>query len=175
MFLEPESGLAWYDPGRKNLELVIGVQSPYEAAESVAFLLGKAKGAFKPAHINMQSAYLGGGFGGRDRTPFPLYVVLAGMFLPGHPVRLANNRYEQFQSGIKRNAFSIRTRMGVDRSSGKMFAFAADHVLHSGGLANFAPSVATVAANAALGIYYVPKSDITTVSLHSRAVTAGSM
>src|SRR4029077_8459958 len=29
MFLEPESGLAWYDADRKNLELVVGVQSPY--------------------------------------------------------------------------------------------------------------------------------------------------
>ena len=43
MFLEPESGLGWYDAGRKTLELVVGVQSPYEAAESVAFLLGDAQ------------------------------------------------------------------------------------------------------------------------------------
>ncbi|HYY38307.1 MAG TPA: molybdopterin cofactor-binding domain-containing protein, partial [Xanthobacteraceae bacterium] len=52
MFLEPESGLAWYDARRKNLELVVGVQSPYEAAESVAYLLGNAQAAFKPARIN---------------------------------------------------------------------------------------------------------------------------
>ena len=97
------------------------------------------------------------------------------MFFPGRPVRLANNRYEQFQSGIKRHAFSMHTRMGVDRATGKIFAFAADHVLHAGGLANFSPTVAPVAANAALGIYYAPKVDVATVSLHSRAVTAGSM
>jgi hypothetical protein len=42
MFLEPESGIAWYDAGRQSLELVVGVQSPYEAAESVAYLLGNA-------------------------------------------------------------------------------------------------------------------------------------
>ena len=175
VFLEPESGIAWYDPDRKNLELVIGVQSPYEAVESVAFLLGEAEADFRPTHINTQSAYVGGGFGGRDHTPFPLYVALAAMFFPGRPVRLANNRYEQFQSGIKRHAFSIHTRMGVDRETGKIFAFAADHVLHAGGLANFSPTVAPVAANAALGIYYAPKVDVATVSLHSRAVTAGSM
>jgi CO/xanthine dehydrogenase Mo-binding subunit len=35
--------------------------------------------------------------------------------------------------------------------------------------------VAAVAANAALGIYYVPKVDITTFAFHSRGVTAGSM
>ena len=51
----------------------------------------------------------------------------------------------------------------------------ADHVLDGGGLANFSRDVASVAATGALGIYDVPKADITTVALHSRGVTAGSM
>lgn len=175
VFLEPECGLAWYDTSRRTLELVLGVQSPYEAAESVAFQLGKARGTFKPAHITGHFAYVGGGFGGRDHTPFPLYVSLAAMFFPGHPVRLAHDRYEQFQGGIKRHAFKIHTRIGIDRASGKIRAFAADHVLDGGGLANYSGDVANVAATGALGIYDVPKVDITTVALHSRGVTAGSM
>ena len=173
MFLEPESGLAWYNKKDNRLELVLGVQSPYEAADSVAFLLGKAK--FKPARINAQFAYVGGGFGGRDHTPFPLYVALAAMFYPGKPVRLAHDRYQQFQAGIKRHAFKMRTRIGVDRATGKIRAFAADHVLDGGGLANYSPSVATVGATAALGIYDAPRVDVTTVALHTRGVTAGSM
>src|SRR5262249_44922118 len=66
----------------KNLELVLGVQSPFENAEAIAFLLGEASAAFKPTRINAQFAYVGGGFGGRDHTPFPMYVALAGMFFP---------------------------------------------------------------------------------------------
>ncbi len=69
----------------------------------------------------------------------------------------------------------MKTKIGVDRATGKIVAFAADHVLHGGGLANLSPNVATVGACAALGIYYVPKADITTVVPHSRAVTTGSM
>ena len=65
--------------------------------------------------------------------------------------------------------------MGVDRATGKIVGFAADHVLDGGGLANFSANVATVSANAAIGIYYVPKVDFTTYAFHSRAVTAGSM
>jgi Molybdopterin-binding domain of aldehyde dehydrogenase len=76
MALEPESGLAWYDPRRKNLEIVVSVQSPYEAAGAIAYLLGNARTAFRPAHINTNFAYCGGGFGGRDYTPFPLYIAL---------------------------------------------------------------------------------------------------
>jgi CO/xanthine dehydrogenase Mo-binding subunit len=175
MALEPESGLAWYDARRKNLELVVSVQSPYEAATALAYLLGNAQAAFKPARINTNFASCGGGFGGRDHTPFPLYVALAAMFFPNRPVRLANNRYEQFQSGIKRHAFKIRTQIGVDRATGKMVGFAADHALDGGGLANFSVNVASVSALAAIGIYYVPKVDVTTYAFHSRGVTAGSM
>ena len=87
---------------------------------------------------------MGGGFGGRDHTPFVLYVALAAMFFPGHPVRLAHDRFQQFQGGIKRHAFKMRSWIGVDRGSGKIQAFAADHVLDGGGLANFSVNVATV-------------------------------
>jgi CO/xanthine dehydrogenase Mo-binding subunit len=175
MFLEPECGLAWYDAASRTLELVLGVQSPYEATESAAFLLGEAHGPFKPARINTRFTYMGGGFGGRDHSPFPLYVALAAMFFPGRPVRLAHDRYQQFQAGIKRHPFKMHTRIGVDRATGKIQAFAADHELDGGGLANFSANVATVAATAAIGIYDIPKVDITTVALHSRGVTAGSM
>ena len=175
MFLEPETGLAFYNKMPGKLELVVGVQSPFEAAESVAYLLGQAHAPFKPTQIESHFAYMGGGFGGRDHTPFVLYVALAAMFFPGHPVRLAHDRYQQFQGGIKRHAFKIRSRIGIDRKTGKIMAFAADHILDGGGLANFSPNVATVAAAAAIGIYDVPKVDVTTVALHSRGVTAGSM
>lgn len=175
MFLEPETGLAWYDGRGRALELVLGVQSPQECAESIAYLLGNARGNFKPARIHTHFAHLGGGFGGRDHTTMPLYIALAAMFFPNRPVRLANNRYEQFQSGIKRHAFKMRSRIGIDRTTGRISAFAADHVLDGGGLANFSGSVADVAATGAIGIYDIPKVDIATVAVHSRGVTAGSM
>jgi CO/xanthine dehydrogenase Mo-binding subunit len=175
VFLEPECGLGWYNKKNEGLELVLGAQSPYEAAESIAFLLSKARAPFKPARINTQFTYLGGGFGGRDHTPFGLYVALAAMFFPGKPVRLAHDRYQQFQGGIKRHAIKMRSRIGVDRATGKIQGFAADHVLDGGGLANYSPTVATVSAAASIGIYDVPKVDVTTVAVHTRGVTAGSM
>src|SRR5580698_6488079 len=175
MFLEPESGLGWYNAQAKTLELVLGMQSPYEAAEAIAYMLGDTRVAFKPAHIKTLFAYMGGGFGGRDHSIMPLYIALAGMFFPDRPVRLAINRYEQFQSGIKRHAFKIHTRIGIDRATGKISGFAADHVLDGGGLANYSNTVSTVSAIAALGVYDVPKVDIATIALHSRGVTAGSM
>src|SRR5262249_22590844 len=125
MFLEPECGLAWYDSNRKVLELVLGVRSPCEAAAAIGFLLGDAREPFKPSAVNAQFAYVGGGFGGRDHTPFPLYVALAGVFFPGRPVRLAHNRYQQFQGGIKRHAFKIRNAASFLESHAREAGFLA--------------------------------------------------
>lgn len=175
MFLEPECGLAWFEPGQKRLDILLGVQSPYEAAEAMAFLLGEASPGIRPSRIDARFAYLGGGFGGRDHTPFPLYAALAAVFFPGRPVRLAHDRFQQFQGGIKRHAFRIRSQIALDRESGKILAFAGDHVLDGGGLANYSASVAVVGATAAIGIYDVPKVDVTTVAEHTRGVPAGSM
>jgi CO/xanthine dehydrogenase Mo-binding subunit len=175
MFLEPESGLGWYNADAKALELVLGMQSPYEAAEALVYMVDDARTPFRPTHIKTLFAYMGGGFGGRDHSIMPLYIAMAAMFFPDRPVRLANNRYEQFQSGIKRHSFKIHTRMGIDRATGKIDGFAADHVLDGGGLANYSNTVSTVSAIGALGIYDIPKVDIATTALHSRGVTAGSM
>lgn len=175
MFLEPECGLAWHDVSDKSLHLVLGVQSPFEAAEALDYMLGETSPDVRPTRIEPQFTYLGGGFGGKDHTPFPLYVALAALFLPGKPVRLAHDRFQQFQGGIKRHAFAIRSRIGIDRASGKIVAFAGDHVLDGGGLANYSASVAVVGATAAIGIYDVPKVDVTTVAKHTRGVPAGSM
>ena len=90
-------------------------------------------------------------------------------------MRLAHDRYQQFQGGIKRHAIKMRSRIGIDRATGKIKAFAADHVLDGGGLAHFSASVAVVAGTGAIGIYDIPKVDVTTVAVHSRGVTAGSM
>jgi CO/xanthine dehydrogenase Mo-binding subunit len=79
MFLEPECGLAWYDSDQKSLELVLGVQSPHVAATSIAYLLDKAQPQFRPTQIDARFAYLGGGFGGRGHTPFPLHTAIAAL------------------------------------------------------------------------------------------------
>ena len=174
-FMEPEAGLAWYDPGRRRLELVLGVQSPHDAAGSIAKLVARNATAQAVSEIVAHCAQVGGAFGGKDHTIYPLYVALAGLFSPDRPVRLANDRYGQFQVGIKRHAMTVRSRMAVNRASGRITAFVSDQDLNGGGLANLSAAVAFVGATASIGMYDVPKVDVTTEARHSRAVTAGSM
>jgi CO/xanthine dehydrogenase Mo-binding subunit len=175
VFMEPEAGLAWYDSSTRKLELIIGVQSPQQAAVSVATLVSKNVAGKTVGKIVTHCAFVGGAFGGKDHTIYQLYVALAGLFSPNRPVRLANDRFEQFQFGIKRHAIATRSRMVVERRSGRIAAFAAEQDLDGGGLANLSAPVAFVGAMASIGIYDVPKVDVTTLARHSRAVTAGSM
>ena len=105
----------------------------------------------------------------------PNYVAIAGLFADGRPVRLALDRFEQFQLGIKRHAVTIDSRLGVDPETGAFTAFACDLSLDGGGTANVSARVADVAAISSASMYYVPKSDVTTIAVHSRGVTAGSM
>jgi CO/xanthine dehydrogenase Mo-binding subunit len=175
VFMEPEAGLAWYESDTRKLELVIGVQSPQQAATSVATLVSRNAVGKAVDKIVAHCAYVGGAFGGKDHTIYQLYVALAGLFSPDRPVRLANDRFDQFQFGIKRHAVTMRSRMVVERTSGRITAFVADQDLDGGGLANLSAAVAFVAATASIGIYDVPKVDVATVARHSRAVTAGSM
>ena len=175
VFLEPESALAWYDAKGRTLEFVVGVQSPHWIATSIAALVANNVPDMAVTNIVAHCAYVGGGFGGRDYSIFPLYAAIAALFSSGRPVRLANDRYDQFQFGLKRHAFNVRSRIAVDRASGRMTAFASDQELDGGGLANLSAAVALVGAAATIGMYDVPKVDVTSVARHSRAVTAGSM
>ncbi|WP_205589631.1 xanthine dehydrogenase family protein molybdopterin-binding subunit [Chachezhania antarctica] len=175
VFMEPESGLAWYDASKKTLNAVLGVQSPQAILEGIAGMVAKADTAHEVRHIEGHFGYLGGGFGGKDHTIVPLYVALAALFAGGRPVRLALNRFEQFQFGLKRHAITADMQIGVEPQTGMFTTFTADLDCNGGGRANFSASVADVAATGAPSIYYFPKSDVTTVAKSSRGVCAGSM
>jgi hypothetical protein len=91
MFLERNA--AWLVRPRAQEPRLVGVQSPYEAATSAAFLLGEAAAPFKPQAIDAQFAYVGGGQG-RDHTLRS--CCLGGDVFPRPPGWLAHNRYQQF-------------------------------------------------------------------------------
>ncbi len=174
-FMEPESGLAWHDTSNDRLSMVLGVQAPADTLHAIADILADAATPYAIKDLEGHFPYLGGAFGGKDMSLLPSYVALAGLFADGRPVRLALNRFEQFQLGLKRHAVTIDSQLGVDAQTGAFTAFVCDLALNGGGTANYSASVADVAAISSASMYYLPKSDISTVATHSRGVTAGSM
>ena len=153
-FMEAEAGLGWFDPGSGMLRLVLGTQSPDHDAAAVAEMLKDYPGQ-RPLGVEIISCFPGGGFGGRDQSPFSLYLALLAMLAAGTPVRLAYDRFDQFQAGLKRQASSLRGKLQVD-NAGRILALEADLKFDAGGRGNLSPYVAAVGALAAGGAYDVP-------------------
>ncbi|WP_323121140.1 xanthine dehydrogenase family protein molybdopterin-binding subunit [Burkholderia alba] len=169
--LEPDNANGWYDAATQSLHLVVPTQSPLEVAESAAGMAAKCR--FPVKQLFVHPCYTVG-YGSKDHFNVPFYGLVAAMYGDGRPVRLANDRYEQFQTSLKRHAFKMRYRIAVDRKTGLLQSFKGDFEANGGGRCNFSPSVAMVGATAAQSIYYFPKNDFASVAIASRAIDAGS-
>ncbi|MHA1066873.1 xanthine dehydrogenase family protein molybdopterin-binding subunit [Enterobacter ludwigii] len=169
--LEPDNVNGWYDSATQTMHLVAPTQSPQEVMDELPRMLAKAQMTVK--QVILHPCYTVG-YGSKDHCNFPYYGAVAAMYGDGHPVRLANDRYEQFQTGLKRHAFEMNYTIGVDRKTGILQSFKGEMVANGGGRSNFTPSVAMVGATAAQSIYYFPKSDLSAVGIASRAIDAGS-
>jgi CO/xanthine dehydrogenase Mo-binding subunit len=169
--LEPDNTNCWYDAATQSLHMVVPTQGPHEVAESAAGMAAKCRFPVKNLFVHPVSTV---GYGSKDHFTVPFYGLVAAMYGDGRPVRLAFDRYEQFQTSIKRHASKIRYRIGIDKHSGLLQSFKAEFEVDGGGRSNFSPSVAMVGASAAQSVYYFPKSDLTGVAIASRAIDAGS-
>ncbi|MHB9799337.1 xanthine dehydrogenase family protein molybdopterin-binding subunit [Pseudomonas sp. MT3] len=170
--MEPDNGNGWYDPASKTLHFVVATQCPFEAAYETVLMIKPSR--FGLAQLNMHPGYTVG-YGSKDHNIFVYYAALAALYGNGVPVRLANDRYEQFQSGIKRHPFDIHYQLAVDKKDLTFKVFRSEMSVDGGGRINYSPSVAAVGATAAQSIYYMPQNDLQVTAYHSRAVEAGSM
>ncbi|MFD8985427.1 xanthine dehydrogenase family protein molybdopterin-binding subunit, partial [Streptomyces sp. NPDC059564] len=170
-FLEPEAGLGWLDRSTATLHLLLGTQSPHGDVPDVRNLVGAANPLVR--RVVLADRDCGGGFGGRDKSPFPFYLALAAVFAPG-PVRLAYDRREQFQGGLKRHGSAVRSwlRAGPD---GKLTAVRSFVVLRGGVEANLNGAVLSLAALHATGPYRVPRASVHGIVLERPIPAVGSM
>ncbi|SMF42953.1 xanthine dehydrogenase family protein molybdopterin-binding subunit [Pseudobacteriovorax antillogorgiicola] len=173
-FMEPESGLCWWDAKSKTLSFVLSTQSPYHDAEGAVEMFSGKGSIISPRTIEMNACYIGGGFGGRDHSIFPNYLAIAAAFADGKPIRLIQHRQDQFQMGLKRHSCRIDESIAVDKN-GKFQAIQASLEYSGGGKNNFSFVVPAVGAQNATSAYYLPRSDISFVGKKTRGVTAGSM
>jgi len=89
-------------------------------------------------------------------------------------VRLANDRFEQFQTGLKRHQFSMGYTVAVERRTGLLQSFRAKIVANGGGRANCSVALTMVGAVSAHSVYYFPKSDVAATAIASRAIDCGA-
>ena len=160
MFMEPESGLAWYDATSDaegpTLHLLLGTQSPTGDIAEVADIFTASESRFKVQNVTLISCYPGGGFGGRDKSYFTQYLALAAPYAEGKPLRWSLTRFEQFQVGLKRHETAFSEKLAFD-DNGVIQAMECEFVMNGGGRKNLSPYVAQLAALSSFSCYEIPK------------------
>lgn len=170
MFMEPESGMAWYDAAAQQLSLVLGTQSPTGDAFDAADIFSGS--AFPVKDIDLVSCYPGGGFGGRDQSYFSMYLSLAAPF-SNRPLRWAQNRFEQFQIGLKRCETDFSETLAVD-GNGKIQAIQCNFTMNGGDQKNLSPYVAQLAALSSMSCYNIPRAIATASAIQTPQLLGGS-
>ncbi|WP_284164770.1 molybdopterin cofactor-binding domain-containing protein [Frigidibacter sp. SD6-1] len=170
--MEMDNGNAWYDEAGERLHVVTGTQSPYTNANHILQMVSDSH--FGLRELKFHAGYTVG-YGQKEHHAFPYYVAMAALYGQGRPVRLALDRWEHFQTALKRHPFDIETTIAVDFETGQFRSLAADLEGNGGGVRNFSPSVGQVAATALQSIYYFPQSDLAVKVAATRAPAAGSM
>ncbi|CAM2145187.1 Xanthine dehydrogenase family protein molybdopterin-binding subunit [Pararobbsia alpina] len=170
VFLEPESGLAYYDASKGALRLVLGTQSPNDDANNACHLFNNSD--ITISGVDIIACYPGGGFGGRDKSYFPIYLALAAPFAKG-ALRWQQSRYEQFQVGLKRCESSFTESLWVS-PAGKFEAIDCEFTLSGGRKTNLQAAVASLAAMSAMSCYEIPLARSHGVANFSYDVFGGS-
>ncbi len=174
MFMEPEAGLAWLQTDAQRLHLVLGTQATNGDMSDTLGLFSSKQCPIKVCEVLLNSCYPGGGFGGRDVSTFPPLLALAAAYADGKPVRIALDRYEQFQSGLKQLDSHIDHSIAVD-AQGKFVAFKSSQQLHGGGMNNYSQFVAALTGYCGLSGYNITKAQVDAVAMPSAGVVSGSM
>jgi CO/xanthine dehydrogenase Mo-binding subunit len=176
MFMEPEAGLAWIDDSddKKTLRLVLGTQSPDgDVADVLSMYNDEDDAPLKLDAVELTSCYPGGGFGGRDSSPFTMMIALAAAFSDGRPVKLMYDRFEQFRVGLKRHGATLEGQISVAPDM-KLQNIAMTMQFDGGGRKNLSPYVASLAALCAGGAYKTPMANIYADAIHSENISGGS-
>ncbi len=174
MMLEPEAFNGWLDKKNNRLHVVICSQSPQDFYSQAGEVLANSPLGTSIKELIVHTPYIGGGFGAKDHTIFPYYGIIASLYST-NPIRIANDRFQQFQSGLKRHTFDMNHKLAFDKKTKKIKGLVADMVLAGGGRKNFSDSVTMVGASAIQSIYYLPRNDIQAWCHPSATPHAGSM
>jgi CO/xanthine dehydrogenase Mo-binding subunit/aerobic-type carbon monoxide dehydrogenase small subunit (CoxS/CutS family) len=164
-YLEPESGLAYWDGGILNLR--VPTQFPFELRMQLAKVL-----AVPEETIRVQTTPLGGSFGSKiDATVEPLIAL--GAYVTGRPVKLTLTREESLKRSVKRHASVLDYRVGLDEE-GKLVAVDAKLVFDTGAYTNLGPRVIDQACMFACGPYEVTNLRVEGWAVHTNNVNASA-
>ncbi len=166
-FMEPESALA-YPPDQDGVVLVLtGEQNVYDGRRYVADTLG-----LSPDKVRVVSAYVGGGFGGKEDQTVQHHAALLAL-LSNRPVKCTLGRAESMRVHVKRHPMSINLSMGCD-AQGKLVGYRARIVADTGAYASLGGPVLHRAVAHSGGPYAYQTIDVEGMAVFTNNPPAGA-
>ena len=162
VFLQPEAGIAYID-GEDRITVITGGQWVHGDQRQIAHAL-----QIPEDKVRVIYAAIGGAFGGKEDISVQISLALAVKRLDEkgirRPVKTIWSRKESIRGHSKRHPFTIHAKWGA-KVNGKITAASMDIIADAGAYASSTEAVLSVAANLAIGPYYIPN-----VHIHARAV-----
>jgi CO/xanthine dehydrogenase Mo-binding subunit len=125
-------------------------QSPFGVRAIMSHCLG-----IPPGKLIIETAELGGGFGGKAGIQLEPLAYLLSKALDGRPVRVANTREQDMVSSPGAPGLEATVKMGA-RKDGTITAARVEFDFDSGGYADYAVNVSRAAGYASSGPYRIP-------------------
>jgi selenium-dependent xanthine dehydrogenase len=165
-FMEPESALA-IPEADGSYTVHTGTQSIYDDHKGIVGVLG-----LPPEKVKVVSAYVGGGFGGKEDLIVQHHAALLA-WRTGRPVRVTLGRQESIKVHPKRHAFEMDYTVAAD-AQGRVTAVRATLLQDTGAYASLGGPVLQRACTHAAGPYRIPNIDIVGTGVYTNNPPGGA-
>ncbi|MDD2495028.1 MAG: selenium-dependent xanthine dehydrogenase [Tissierellia bacterium] len=150
-FLEPECAIGMPEDG--GIKVITSGQGIYDEYREITKMLG-----FEEGKVRIQSAYVGGGFGGKEDMSVQHHAGLLA-YLTKRPVKVLLSRQESINIHPKRHTMNIYMKVGCDKK-GKLLGMKARIISDTGAYASLGGPVLQRACTHAAGPYNYHNIDI---------------
>lgn len=165
-YLEPESALAMPD-GNGGIEIHTSSQSVYDEQREIARLLGLEKD-----QVRVKSAYVGGGFGGKEDMSVQHHAALLAYVLK-KPVQVTLSRQESINVNTKRHPMKIEMTTCCDEN-GILTGMKCKIYADTGAYASLGGPVLQRACTHAAGPYNYQNIDIEGMAVYTNNPVGGA-
>lgn len=153
-----------------QVDIWVSTQAPFYVQKEVAHVLD-----LNPNDIRVHEVRVGGGFGGRSKVAeTEAITTLLAMKCPGHPVKIALTREEEFETRIVKVPMKIKLRTAADRE-GHILARWISIIGDNGAYNHCAPSVIAVGATMSYVMYRVKNVFAEYYTVYTNKQTAAQM
>ncbi len=165
-FMEPESALA-IPNGDGTMTVYTGTQSIYDDHKGIVGVLG-----VPPESVKVISAYVGGGFGGKEDLIVQHHAALLA-WKTGAPVKVTLDRQESIRVHPKRHAMEMEYVVAAD-ADGRVTAVKADLLEDTGAYASLGGPVLQRACTHGAGPYTIPNVEMTGTGVYTNNPPGGA-